>query len=237
MKTKTFAAHIKAAGEPDGLQPGQFEAIVSVFHTRDFIGDVVMPGAFSRTLADWKDRGDPIPVIWSHQIGDPESHIGYVLDAAELLAGDERLPAKIRDKGGLWVRGQLDMDEAKAAKVHRLLKGRRVTQFSFTYDIEKGAPVEWEGQDSYGLYDLTLHEVGPTLLGMNASTDLVAAKERPCLACGHTPDSKAKPVPATRDDEPTPATVPAPAVPPQPTLSPASVLLSLQVDALAYGLD
>lgn len=235
MKTKAFPAHIKAAGEPDGLAPGQFEAIVSVFSVRDFIGDVVMPGAFSRSLADWKDRGDPIPVIWSHQIGDPESHIGFVLDAAELLAGDDRLPAKLRDKGGLWVRAQLDMDEVKAAKVHRLLKGRRVTQFSFTYDIEKSAPIEWEGQDSCGLYDLTIHEVGPTLLGMNASTDLVAAKDRPCPACGRD-DSKAKPAPAATDADPTPVP-PASAATVKPNLSPADVLLSLQVDALAYGLD
>lgn len=238
MKTKAFAAHIKAAGEPDGLDAGQFEAIVSVFGNVDHGGDVVMPGAFSRTLAAWKAAGDPIPVIWSHQIGDPESHIGVVLDAEELLAGDERLPEKLRDNGGLWVRGQLDLDEPRAGKVHRLLKGRRVKQFSFSYDVADGAWGDRDGQKVYELRDLDLYEVGPTLLGMNASTDLVAAKTGPCPTCGHTPDSaKAKPGPATPDEEPTPATVPAPAKSEEPSLSPASVLLSLQVDALAYGLD
>ncbi|WP_431881566.1 HK97 family phage prohead protease [Micromonospora chalcea] len=237
MRTKAFAAHIKAAGEQDGLEAGQFEAVVSVFGNVDHGGDVVLPGAFSRTLADWKASGDPIPVIWSHQIGDPESHIGYVLDAVELLAGDERLPEKLRGNGGLWVRGQLDLDEPRAAKVHRLLKGRRVKQFSFSYDVADAAWGERDGEKVLELRDLDLFEVGPTLLGMNAATDLVAAKSDTCPTCGHTNDSiKAKPGPAIADEEPAPATVPAPAKSIEPSLSPASVLLSLQVDALAYGL-
>lgn len=237
MRTKTFPAHVKAAGEQDGLERGQFEAIVSVFGNVDHYGDVVMPGAFSRTLAEWKASGDPIPVIWSHQIGDPESHIGYVLDAAELLPGDERLPEKLRNNGGLWVRAQLDLDEPRAAKVHRLLKGRRVKQFSFSYDIRDGAWGERDGERVYELRDLDLFEVGPTLLGANSSTDLIRAKSGTCPTCGHELDSKqARPAPAN-DEEPAAATVPPPAKSKEPNLSPASVLLSLQVDALAYDLD
>ncbi|MGK5737268.1 HK97 family phage prohead protease [Micromonospora sp. URMC 103] len=236
MLTKAFPAHVKAAGEQDGLQPGQFEAIVSVFGNVDHGGDVVLPGAFSRSLAEWKAAGDPIPVIWSHQIGDPESHIGVVVEAEELLAGDERLPEKLRDNGGLWVRGQLDLDEPRAAKVHRLLKGRRVKQFSFSYDIRDGALGERDGRDVYELRDLDLFEVGPTLLGMNAATDLVGAKAGPCPTCGHDSAKQAKPVPADAAGEPTPAPL-APAADDEPTLSPADVLLSLQVDALAYDLD
>lgn len=237
MRTKAFPAHVKAAGEQDGLAAGQFEAIVSVFGNVDHGGDVVLPGAFSRSLAEWKAAGDPIPVIWSHQIGDPDSHIGVVLDAAELLAGDERLPEKLRANGGLWVRGQLDLDEPRAAKVHRLLKGRRVKQFSFSYDIRDGALGERDGRDVYELRDLDLFEVGPTLLGMNAATDLVGAKTSTCPTCGQIDSTKAKPAPAADDTKPTPAAERAPAEAVEPTLSPASVLLSLQVDALAYGLD
>lgn len=237
MRTKAFTAHVKAAGEPDGLAAGQFEAVVSVFGNVDHGGDVVMPGAFSRSLAEWKASADPIPVIWSHQIGDPDSHIGYVLDAEELLAGDARLPEKLRDLGGLWVRGQLDVDEPRGAKVHRLLKGRRVKQFSFSYDIALGAWGERDGRDVYELRDLDLFEVGPTLLGMNPATELVGAKSGFCPTCGtRTTDSeKAKPAPAPADEEPTETTPPAKST--EPTLRLADALLSLQVDALAYDLD
>jgi HK97 family phage prohead protease len=161
--TKDCPARVKAAGEADGLQPGQFTALVSVFGNKDSVGDVVMPGAFTKTLADWQAKGDPIPVIWSHDWGDPFSHIGHVTDAKET-------------PDGLQVTGQIDMDNPKAEQVYRLLKGRRVTQFSFAYDIEDGAPAEKDGQEVFELKQLKLHEVGPTLVGANQETELLAAK-------------------------------------------------------------
>lgn len=169
-RTKECPARIKAAGEADGLQPGQFTAIVSVFGNEDSAGDVVVPGAFTDTLADWAAKGDPIPVLWSHDWSDPFSHIGVVVDAKET---DE----------GLLVTGQIeDLDtNPTAAQVYRLLKGRRVTQFSFAYDVQEGAWVDTEDDQSnpYGYYELRklrLYEVGPTLVGANQETELLAAK-------------------------------------------------------------
>lgn len=163
MKIKNVPAKVKAAGSADGLEDGQFEAVVSVFGNKDSYGDVVLPGAFTDTLADWAAKGDPIPVIWSHDWRDPFSHLGEVLKAEE------------RD-GGLWVRGQLDLDNEKAAQVYRLLKGRRVTQFSFAYDVIEGEWVEKDDQSFYELRKLALHEVGPCLIGVNQETELLAVK-------------------------------------------------------------
>lgn len=163
MLTKDAPARVKAAGESDGLGAGEFTAIVSVFGNEDSVGDVVMPGAFADDLARWKNSGDPIPVIWSHDWGDPFSHIGHVTDARETPAG-------------LMVTGQLDLDNPKAEQVFRLLKGRRVTQFSFAYDIEDGGWGERDGREVYELRRLKVHEVGPTLVGANQETELIAAK-------------------------------------------------------------
>jgi HK97 family phage prohead protease len=172
MHTKSVPALVKAAGEADGLAEGQFEALVSVFGNVDWYGDRVMPGAFKDTLADWAQRGDPIPVVWSHRYDDPEYHVGVVLQAEE------------RDDG-LWVRGQLDLDDeaTKARQVYRLLKGRRVTQFSFSYDVDEAAPAKAaEGEDGSDepqvleLHKLRLYEVGPTLIGANPDTELFAVK-------------------------------------------------------------
>ncbi|KDN86711.1 HK97 family phage prohead protease [Kitasatospora cheerisanensis] len=169
-RTKECAARVKAAGPADGLSEGQFTALVSVFGTEDSAGDVVVPGAFTQTLADWAAKGDPIPVIWSHDWGDPFAHVGVVLAAEET-------------PDGLLVTGQIeDIDtNPTAAQVYRLLKGRRVTQFSFAYDVEEGAWVEgtdeegdWEGW--YELRRLKLYEVGPCLVGCNQQTELIAAK-------------------------------------------------------------
>ncbi|MER8266526.1 HK97 family phage prohead protease [Streptomyces griseus] len=171
MRTKDFTARVKAAGTADGLAEGQFVALVSVFGNEDSVGDVVKPGAFTETLAEWGAKGDPIPVIWAHKWGDPFAHVGRVIKAVETL-------------GGLEVTGQIDDltgdDENPTAKqVYRLLKGRRVTQFSFAYDELKSAWVKddnhrWGGY--WELQQLRLHEVGPCLVGANQETELLAAK-------------------------------------------------------------
>jgi len=170
LETKTFKASVKAADGADG-DAGIIEAIVSVFGNIDSGGDRVLKGAFSKTLDEWAAKGDPIPLIWSHQWGNPDAHIGVVLDAKETDAG-------------LLIRGQIDLDETFGAKVFRLLKERRVTQFSFGYETRSAG---WtEETDAAGntfqireLAELGLFEVGPTLVGMNQDTQLLEAASRP----------------------------------------------------------
>ena len=146
---------------------GTFEAIVSVFGNVDLGGDRVMPGAFAKTLAEWQSSGDPIPVIWSHEWDDPMSHIGYVEQAEERPEG-------------LYVRARLDVDNnQRAAYVARLLKERRVREFSFGYYAKNSVVVD---DEEYGkvrqLTEIDLFEVGPTLLGMNPETILLEAASR-----------------------------------------------------------
>lgn len=165
MLFKSCPVKVKAAGEADGLESGQFEAIVSVFNNIDSFGDKVIPGAFTDTLATWAAKGDPIPVYWSHRMDDPDYNIGHVLEAKET---DE----------GLWVKGQLDTDEdaRKARQVYRLMKGRRVTQFSFAYDIDEAGWTTKDDEEFFELRKLTVHEVGPTPIGANDQTELLGVK-------------------------------------------------------------
>ncbi|MEH0431275.1 HK97 family phage prohead protease [Streptomyces stelliscabiei] len=163
-------AKVKAAGVADGLAEGQFTALVSVFNNEDSVGDVVRPGAFTQTLADWAAKGRDIPVIWAHQWHDPFANIGRVLKATETLQGLEVL-GQIEDLG----------ENPTADQVHRLLKGRRVTQFSFAYDVNEGAWVKddehpWGGY--YELRRLDLKEIGPCQVGVNQETELFEAKAR-----------------------------------------------------------
>lgn len=159
MKTKNLSAQVKATGDDQG----EFEAIVAVFGNVDSGGDIIAKGAFADTLTDWEAAGDPIPVVWSHDSSDPFSHIGAVVEASETDTG-------------LLVKGQLDLDNPKAAQVFKLLKGRRVTQFSFAYSVMDSGPVEVDGIKATELRSLKLYEVGPTLVGMNQSTELLGAK-------------------------------------------------------------
>ena len=183
MKVKTATlAHFKDLSGTDGAPEGSFEAIVSVFGNVDYAGDRVVKGAFLGSLARWKDSGDHIPVIWSHQWQDPTMHIGEVVEAEE------------RDEG-LWVKGQLDVDDnPTAAQVHRLLSKRRVKEFSFAYDVLDEKPTK----DANDLLELDVFEVGPTLKGMNAETELIAAKARQAAREARAPKALAAPVPGPR---------------------------------------
>lgn len=175
MKTKTAPAMLA----PD-QDEGTFEAIVSVFGNKDLVGDVVMPGAFSKSLQHWKSAGDPIPIYWSHRLDDPTYNIGAVEQAEELFAGDQRIPAWANDAvkagGGLYVKGRLD-DFGLGKHVGHLMKNRRVKQFSFSYDVVH--ETKSKSGDSNELHELWLHEVGPTPLGANPMTELLAAKSQP----------------------------------------------------------
>lgn len=171
MKTKTMPASYAPPDDGAG-----FSAIVSVFNNKDYGGDIVRPGAFKDTIAAWKNAGDPIPVLWSHRMDDPNYNIGAVTDIEELSAGDSRIPdwanPWVKDNGGLWVKAELD-EHGAAGQVRHLLMKRRVTQFSFSYDvIEERLGKNGENE----LLKLWLHEVGPTPLGMNPLTTLVGAK-------------------------------------------------------------
>lgn len=178
MLIKSAPAQIKAYDADTGV----FEAIVSVFGNKDSYGDKVIPGAFLEDLADWAAKGDPIPIYWSHRMDDPDFNIGHVLEAKEV-------------EKGLWIKGQLDIVDplpgSRAPQVHRLMKGRRVTQFSFAYDIVEAAFVEIEDDYWYELRKLKIHEVGPTPIGANQDTELLTVKAAAGVARHIARDAKA----------------------------------------------
>ena len=218
MRTKTCKMTVKA---PDQQQAsasddGTFEAIVATYDL-DSYGDKITPGAFADTLQRWKSSGNPIPVIWSHLAHDPDCHVGAVLEAEE------------RDGQGLWVKGQFDLEQPKAAQVYRLLKSRRVTQFSFAYDIDEGALIVEKGEVAcFELRKLTLYEVGPCLIGVNQNTELLDVKAATgdvrVTVAGHTAaqrDAVRVAVEAALAQK-TPAVVPAAAEEPAPDPDPAA---------------
>lgn len=163
MLTKASTLKVKAAGPDDGLEEGQFTAYASVFGNVDVFGDVVMKGAFAETIQQWNSSDAELPLLWGHNMSDPDYNIGKVVEASE-------------DDHGLLVRAELDLDGAKAEQVYRLIKGRRVNQMSFAYDIDDAGMAQRDGEDVYELRKLTLHEVSVVPLGANPETELLAVK-------------------------------------------------------------
>lgn len=165
MELKNFpVTEIKAL--PDD-EPGTFEAIVACFGNVDRGGDRMKKGSFARTL---KDRGLP-PIIWSHNWDIPP--IGTVEEAVENNSG-------LRIKGRLFV-GE-DEDSPVARQVYTAMKAKDgngmspLREFSFGYEAVASKGEEVEGEEIRVLEDVELFEVGPTLVGMNPATQLLAVK-------------------------------------------------------------
>lgn len=165
------AVGLKAVGDPAA---GVFEAIVAVFGNVDHQGDRIKAGAFATSLAEWSASGDPIPVVFSHQWGDLDAHVGEVLDAKELLPGDPMLAGTgLEANGGLWTKFALFVEgdhELAAKRLATRLTKRTIREFSFAYDVisEERAP---DGVND--LLELGVIEVGPTLKGANPATVLL----------------------------------------------------------------
>lgn len=155
---KTYGAEFKAVGDESS---GKVEALVSIFNNVDLVGDRVLPGAFEKSITRWKDAGDPIPVVFSHQWDNVMSHIG-VVDGIE------------ETERGLKATYTLDVaDNPVAAQVYRLMKRRTLKEHSFAYEIKK----ERRAKDGANeLVELDIIEIGPTLRGANPETELLAVK-------------------------------------------------------------
>lgn len=163
MRIKSSLAPVKA-GPGAGLTEGEFLVYPSTF-TRipDSYGDVVAKGAFLDDIASWKQSGNTLPGLYGHRMDDPDYFVAGATDMGE-------------DNHGWWVRGKFDMDSPKGPQVYRLVKGKRVTQLSFAYDVLDEAPVLVGDVKANELRSLRVHEFSFVPIGANPDTSVVALK-------------------------------------------------------------
>lgn len=146
----------------DGV--AEFDAYASVFDNIDSHGDIVHKGAFTRTLAEWAEKGGIIPLHYNHALfsTDPMDNIGYLKIAVE-------------DGKGLKVTPVLDVaDNPKAAQVYRLIKSGRLRELSIGYIPKTYDWSEKDGVEVCNVRDVDLLEV--SVVGM-ASNSLATVTE------------------------------------------------------------
>lgn len=155
-----------AAGEASMPADGIVEGYASTFDREpDSYGDIIAPGAFTDSLARWRESGKPIPLLYGHSTEDPEYNIGKVVEAYE----DER---------GLFVRAEFDADNPKAQYVRKLVMEGRLYQFSFAYQVLDAGTVELEsGIEAYELRKLDLFEVSLVQIPANQHAEVTEVKE------------------------------------------------------------
>lgn len=163
MHTKQFDLSIKAAGEEEGVH--YIDAYASTFHREpDAYGDVIAKGAFSKTLQKWRDSGNPIPLLFGHNMEDPMYNIGYITEAEE-------------DEIGLKVHGVFDTSTERGAYTAKLAREGRLTKLSFAYDVMDAAEVTLEdGTKANELRELELYEVSLVTVPANMHAEVIEAK-------------------------------------------------------------
>jgi len=164
IKTTTPALRMKA-GPADGLDEGQFMVYPSTFtRTPDSYGDVVAPGAFLETIEEWKASGNTLPGLFGHRLDDPDFYVAGALDMGE-------------DEHGWWVKGEFDLESPKGPQVYRLVKGGRLNQLSFAFDVlEEGVVDLGDGETANELRRLKVYEFSFVPIGANQDTSIVAVK-------------------------------------------------------------
>lgn len=155
MRTKQGAAvlQLKALEES-----GEFTGYGSVFGNVDAYGEVVMPGAFKKSLAEHKRNKTRPKMFWQH---DPYRPIGSWLEMAE-------------DDTGLLVTGKLNMGVQQGAEAYALLKAEDIDGLSIGYRVVKAFDDEAEGV--VRLKELNLIEVSVVSLAANDQATVGAVK-------------------------------------------------------------
>lgn len=118
MNYKTKQFDIKSVSDTGELT-GYFSTYQPV---ADSYGDCVAPGCFTETIKAWAEKGKHIPLVWNHNMDDPELIIGQV----DKIEDDEY--------GPLMTAHFYDTPKAQAAR--NLMKEGSVYQFSYAYAID-----------------------------------------------------------------------------------------------------
>ena len=137
---------------------GQIEGHGSVFGNVDLGGDVVMPGAFDRSLSDHRKSGSMPSMFWMH---DPSQVAGAWTDIRE-------------DSKGLYVKGQLANTQL-GNEMQTLLKMKAVRGLSIGYrTVDAGFSKTGERL----LKEVDLWEVSLVSLALNPLAQVEAVKSR-----------------------------------------------------------
>jgi HK97 family phage prohead protease len=115
---KDFSLQLKAVDDE-----GVIEGYASVFGgAPDLYGDIIAPGAFAASLTAHKRAGTSPLMLWGHDGSQPP--IGNWVDLAE-------------DGKGLWVKGEVDLEDPMGQRVHRALKRKAMKGLSIGYETKE----------------------------------------------------------------------------------------------------
>lgn len=161
-QTLNVALEIKA------LSDREFEGHGAIFGNADLGGDIVVPGAFRRTLAAHRKAGTMPVMLWMHQ----SNQVAGVWHAMS------------EDDNGLKVRGEL-ADTQLGNEVHTLLKMKAVRGLSIGFRTVES---DFDRDGHRLLKEIDLWETSIVTRAMNPLARVEAVKSRLTASGEYVPD-------------------------------------------------
>jgi len=145
----------------------------------DLGGDVIEPGAFKRTLKNWKSSKRVLPLLDSHAgHSTVRSSVGKLLDAEE-------------NKDGLLAEFQV-IDGPDGDEIFRRVKGGYVDGLSIGYQAVKVKYPETETEKASGVFrylqEVKLHEISVVLWPMNTQARIDTSTAKAMLLAAQEQD-------------------------------------------------
>jgi HK97 family phage prohead protease len=165
-KIRNFSFDVKDVDEQ-----GHFQGYGSVYHVIDAYREVVAPGAFATTLRKWQTRGRYPPALWQHKSDQPVGPFTKMIE-------DER---------GLYVEGQLLVDEVQQAREARaLMRSKTVDGLSIGFN---SIVEEWNSESKLlTLKEIDLWEV--SIVTFPANMESLVTEVRSMFADDNVPSIK-----------------------------------------------
>ncbi len=148
---------------------GEFEGYGSVFGVKDSYDDIVVKGAFAKSLEEWREKGSYPALLWQHDHSEP---IGIYTDIRE-------------DDHGLAVKGRLLIDDDPLAKrAHAHMKAGSLSGLSIGYSLPDGYDYDSEKQ-AFMIRSIDLWEI--SLVTFPANDEARVQNVKNLILAGETP--------------------------------------------------
>ena len=192
-ETKDFAPITASIDEDQGV----VDAIVAVMGNIDAQGDVIMPGAFAKTIVE---RGQQVLVLDSHRIESTDAILAKIQGLREITAGE--LPAAVVVKypeasGALLASMKFVLTTQSGHDAFELIKAGAVNQYSIGYDpMQKSFETIGDGDNKQTvrkLHEIRLWEVSVCPFAANSATMTVSAKAADSASAETDATSETKP--------------------------------------------
>jgi Escherichia/Staphylococcus phage prohead protease len=155
LEVKFTPHRLAVAVEADGV----FEGYASLFDRQDFGRDIIQPGAFRKSLRTRSARA--VKMLFQHDANQP-------IGVWDTIREDER---------GLYVKGRLTLDVARARDVHSLLRTGALDGLSIGFRAVKGQRDRKSGIRR--LFEIDLWEISVVTFPMHPEARIASVKAAP----------------------------------------------------------